>query len=180
MWCVFPILSSMRPIFSVWPTRRFPLQSVRGAHWFPSASTWQKGNGEVTGSSAPSGLGESRPFHAVAFIFQVDAARFRQSQRPDDERDQCDDDRECQPGVDVIIAQRGWPCFGWTNGRDQRRGQYRNQTGEPAATAVMWHGRRRVANLGREQLDQQGCDWRVDHGRKQYLENTRTASISGL
>src|SRR5215207_9217741 len=78
----------------------------------------------------------------VELVPDADLARLLEEERPDDERDERDRDRVDQSRVDV--AGRG----------HERRGDERREAAEEAVADVVRKRERRVANPGREGLDE--------------------------
>src|SRR6185503_18365861 len=72
-------------------------------------------------------------------------------QRANDEGDQRDDDRECQPGIDVPRA------------RDETGGNYRQEPTEPAVAEMVRQGHGCVPDPRRECFDEKRRDRAVYH-----------------
>ena len=82
---------------------------------------------------------------------QIDVLRVPEEQEADNDRHQCDADRIVKARIDVARP-----------GHDGS-GQQRQHSAEPAIADVIRQRHRRIADLGREQLDEERGDGAIDH-----------------
>ena len=76
----------------------------------------------------------------------------------------------------TIGYQRPSRCRRW---RPPARKRQSEEAAEPAVADVVRQRHRGVADLGREQLDQQGADRAVDHGHEDDQDSRRRRITSG-